>query len=88
MSIILCHLFVKFHGKAAVQSNTHSELMEQIRKRNILRKVDPAEIDEKKTIVKPVNDLQKALENRMNKVNLSDSDDEEYSSDSDSWEDD
>lgn len=75
-------------NSAAVQTDPHSELMEQIRKGNMLRKVDPAKIDEKKTAVKPVCDLQKALENRMNKVNLSDSDDEEYSSDSDSWEDD
>lgn len=73
-----------------MQRDPHSDLMEQIRKGNCLRKVN-AESDALKcknpAVGKPVDELQKALQNRICKLTISDSENDEYSSDSDEWDD-
>lgn len=65
--------------------------MEAIRKGNCLRKVNKDNVDTSKgqAVEKPTDDLGKALRDRIHKLNLSDSDtdDDEYSSDSDEWDD-
>lgn len=77
-----------------MQKDPRAELMEAIRNRKgiTLRKVnkDHTESDATKSknpSVKenPVDELKKALQNRIIRVNLSDTEDDEYSSDNDEW---
>lgn len=63
--------------------------MEAIRNRqgNVLRKVNPPSKCKNSAVERPVDELQKALRGRMDKLILSDSEDDEDSSDSDEWDD-